>query len=190
MSVTFWESLKSIIPFTKESKRASEIEKEVDERKLIDDEIKCLNDIQSLIKNGLHNEAFLKLKEHAEDVDFSRFNKLKNQRMRKPSEAAKERNFLRKLGQRPPTPPLICNWTCTVLSGTSYCCTNECMSLQTKCFYHLKYCHDPDGIHKNKYVKIQIANKLGLCLECFATKESQVPVPIKVNRVPGVQRNV
>lgn len=188
MIVTFWESIKSIVPFTKDSRRASELVKELDDQKIVEDEIKRSKEVRSLIDQGLHEEALNILKHNAEDLDFVHFHKLRNQRNRKPTESEKERSYLRKLGERPPTPIPICNWTCTILSGTSYFCSNECIPFQKNCAYHSKYCCDPDSIHGNKFVKIQVENHLSLCIECFASKECITPTPIKLNRVPGVKR--
>lgn len=52
------------------------------------------------------------------------------------------------------------------------------------CFYHQKYCLDPQHTHHNENVRILIQNELGLCNKCYVFKTGSTPT--RLQRLPGL----
>jgi len=187
--ISFFDSIRNLIPFTKEYRRATNVVRELENWNIINEENRKADVIQGLVKEGAHEDALLLLKKDLDHFDLTFFNKLKSKRDISIKVKDKEHDELLKLiGKRPPTPKVICSWV-TRFCGAYYKCENECNISQTRCCFHVKYCCNANAYHSNK-IRIQIPNEYGLCNECYASKFSALPTPIRFNRIPGVARVV
>lgn len=186
--VSFLSSLKALIPFTNAYKQTNDLVNELQDKSLIEGEIERVTYIQSLIRQGLHEEAFTELKLDAASLDLHYFNRVKQ-----------------KYGKLDHTEPSldvsdgseamggeisICTWTGKSTKGINYYCSNECIGDLRTCSFHAKYCINPYKSHDGAVgvVRIRVANEYALCTECYVAKTSQLPLPIRINRIPGVHR--
>mmetsp|Transcript_21279 Transcript_21279/g.32437 ORF Transcript_21279/g.32437 Transcript_21279/m.32437 type:complete len:222 (-) Transcript_21279:464-1129(-) len=186
--VSFLSSLKALIPFTKSYKQTNKLVNELQDRNLIEEEIKRVTYIQSLIRQGLHEEAFIELKRDITSLDLQYFNRVKKKFGE--VDCAEKPGLDDSDGEAKTEEMHICTWTGTSTRGANYCCSNECIDDLRKCFFHAKYCINPYKSHDGAFgaVRIQVANEYALCSECYVAKTTKLPVSIRINRIPGVCR--